>query len=638
ESTVSIGMRGDGDEAMSNETAIPLLERIISDQRKIIEEVTGGPASKTPQVWTLYKEVQDYWDQGMRVPDDVTVILSDDNWGNLRKLPLPGEKIHDGGYGIYYHFDYVGGPRSYRWINTNQIERVWEQMDLAWKYHARKLWIVNVGDIKPMEFPTEFFLDFAWDPEAIAAGDLAAWSTQWAQEQFGKQYAGEIAQIMDLYSKYNSRRKPELLEPETWSLLNYREAECVLRDFKDLQKRAEAVLNELPSVYLSSFTQLVLYPVEACTNLCEMYIAAGRNRLYEKYGFSEANQQADLVQLAFEKDAQLTDEYHSLLDGRWDHMMDQKKIGYTGWNEPKNEVMPEVKRVKVKDRAAMGIIAEGCEKIAPQDGLALNLPSFDPLHKQSFYIDLFNLGNPAYDYTAGSDSDWIVIDRPAGNVKTTARLSVSCDWNKAPKEDAGAVITITGAGKSATIAVKTDRSSWSGLGRFSGFIEDNGYISVNAEHYSRIVNGGGWEISTVSNLGRDDSAVRFFPKSGKYGELSAGSPYLEYPVFLNKGGAITVWNYLSPDLDFHNSGGLRFAVSLDDQKPVIVNMHSPFNWATAVKDNIQKVQTILTVSEAGAHVLKIWAIDPGVVLQKIIIDTGGLKESYLGPPQSLLLQ
>src|SRR6185437_10431830 len=151
ESVVTIGMRGDGDKPMTQGTAIPLLERIVADQRRIIEEVTGRPASETPQVWALYKEVQDYYDRGMRVPDDVTLLFSDDNWGNLRRLPPLG-RHRAGGYGIYYHFDYVGGPRSYKWLNTNQIERVWEQMELAHAYGVDRLWIVNVGDLKPMEF------------------------------------------------------------------------------------------------------------------------------------------------------------------------------------------------------------------------------------------------------------------------------------------------------------------------------------------------------------------------------------------------------------------------------------------------------------------------------------------------------
>jgi hypothetical protein len=119
ENVVTIGMRGDGDEPMTEGTAIPLLERIVADQRKIIAEETGKDASRTPQLWALYKEVQSYYDQGMRVPDDVTLLFADDNWGNIRRLPAAADRNRPGGFGVYYHFDYVGGPRNYKWINTN---------------------------------------------------------------------------------------------------------------------------------------------------------------------------------------------------------------------------------------------------------------------------------------------------------------------------------------------------------------------------------------------------------------------------------------------------------------------------------------------------------------------------------------
>src|SRR3984893_9339453 len=211
ESIVTVGMRGDGDKPMTEGTAIELLERIFSDQRKIISEVTGKDAAATPQLWALYKEVQDYYDKGMRVPDDVTLLLCDDNWGNIRKLPKLSDKPRKGGYGIYYHFDYVGGPRNYKWINTNNIARVWEQMHLAYAYGVDKIWIVNVGDLKPMEFPISFFLDYAWNIKKWNEDNLRDYYTQWASEQFGPAHGKEIGEIIRKYSQYTARRKPELL-------------------------------------------------------------------------------------------------------------------------------------------------------------------------------------------------------------------------------------------------------------------------------------------------------------------------------------------------------------------------------------------------------------------------------------------
>src|SRR5690606_13042846 len=215
ETIVTVGMRGDGDEPMTEGTAIELLEKIVDRQREIITEVTDKPSSQTPQMWALYKEVQEYYDQGMRVPEDITLLLCDDNWGNIRKLPYLDAEPREGGYGIYYHFDYVGGPRNYKWMNTNQIERVWEQMNLSYHYGATKLWVVNVGDIKPMEFPISFFLDYAWNPKKWTPEKVAEYYENWVINTFGDSQHEAIADILKKYTKYNARRKHELLSPST---------------------------------------------------------------------------------------------------------------------------------------------------------------------------------------------------------------------------------------------------------------------------------------------------------------------------------------------------------------------------------------------------------------------------------------
>lgn len=285
EKIVSVGMRGDGDEPMSRETATALLERIVKDQREIITTVTGLPAEKTPQLWALYKEVQDYYDKGMRVPDDVTLLLCDDNWGNLRKLPAINANPRKGGYGIYYHFDYVGGPRNYKWINTNHLPRIWEQMHLAWEYKAREIWIVNVGDIKPMELPISFFLDYAWNPERIGPDQLKSYTENWVLQQFGSGHAKRIAEILSLQGKYMSRRKPELLNDKTFNLASG-EFDAVRNEYLMLAKKSDSVYRQIDPALKPSFFQLVAHPVKAAANLYELYYQVARNK--EAFGKKEA--------------------------------------------------------------------------------------------------------------------------------------------------------------------------------------------------------------------------------------------------------------------------------------------------------------------------------------------------------------
>src|SRR5690606_3730029 len=329
ETLVTIGMRGDGDSAMSEGTAIDLLEEIVEEQRKIIADVTGKPAEETPQIWALYKEVQDYYDKGMTVPDDVTLLLCDDNWGNIRKLPSLDAKPRKGGYGIYYHFDYVGGPRNYKWLNTNQIERTWEQMHLAYKHGVDQVWIVNVGDIKPMEFPLEFFLDYAWNPDAWNADNLDDYYSLWAEEVFDGIETDAIADIMKKYTKYNARRKHEMIDARTYSLSNYNEANNVVNEFNALANKAQTINDKLPELYKDAYYQLVLFPVLASANLNELYVSAAKNNLYAKQGRASTNHYADKVRELFNKDRELTNFYHKeVANGKWNHMMSQTHIGY----------------------------------------------------------------------------------------------------------------------------------------------------------------------------------------------------------------------------------------------------------------------------------------------------------------------
>ncbi len=359
ESVVSIGMRGDGDMPMTQGSNIALLERIVADQRKIIEEVTHRPASEIPQSWALYKEVQDYYDKGMRVPDDVTLLLCDDNWGNIRKLPKLTDPPRKGGYGIYYHFDYVGGPRNYKWLNTNPIPRVWEQMHLAYEYGVKNIWVVNVGDIKPMEFPISFFLDYAWAPDRIKATDLKKYTEKWAADQFGSKYAVEIADIISKYSKYNGRRKPELLDANTFYGESSRigslpggpnEMSDVTRDYNELLAKAEKINSDMSADYKDAFYELVLHPVKACANLYSMYEAVARNRQFAAKKLLYANAEADKAKEYYLKDSLISLEYNHIANGKWNHMMDQTHIGYVIWQQPNFNRMPLVKYVS-KDSA-----------------------------------------------------------------------------------------------------------------------------------------------------------------------------------------------------------------------------------------------------------------------------------------------
>ncbi len=367
ESTITLGMRGDGDKPMTEGSNIALLEKIVADQRAILQQNMTPDIASEPKVWALYKEVQDYYEKGMRVPDDVTLLWCDDNWGNIRRLPTPEERKRSGGAGIYYHFDYVGGPRNYKWLNTYSITKVWEQMNLALEYGADRIWVVNVGDLKPMEFPIEFFLSMAHSPKRWGKDNLEEFTRMWAAREFGEEHAAEIASMIDDYTRYNSRRKPEQLEPTTFSLTNYGEADRVDREWRELSERADKLAPELPENERASFFELVQYPVDASATVAEMYIAAGRNALDARLGRAKANSDAAETRALFAKDAELSAAYnHTLLNGRWDHMMDQTHIGYTYWQEPPLNAMPAVTEVQVPVAGSLSV-DDRARHAAPSD-------------------------------------------------------------------------------------------------------------------------------------------------------------------------------------------------------------------------------------------------------------------------------
>lgn len=346
EQIVTIGMRGDGDEAMSAEADTKLMTNIINDQRKIIADVTGRKASETQQVWALYKEVLDYYDKGMKVPDDVILLLCDDNWGNVRRVPNAKERKHKGGWGLYYHVDYVGAPRNSKMLNCTPVQNPWEQLTLAYENGIDRLWILNVGDLKPMEYPISQFMDIAWNPHKYAANQITDHTRDWCAQQFGEEQADEAARLLNLICKYNGRCTPEMLDKNTYSLENG-EWQEVVNQYLKIEADALRQYNCLPAAYHDAYRQIILFPIEVMSNLHQMYFAqAMNNQLYEQ-GNPKANIWADECENHFKRDSLICDEYnHKMAGGKWNGMMTQKHIGYTSWNDAfEKDTCPKLFRV-----------------------------------------------------------------------------------------------------------------------------------------------------------------------------------------------------------------------------------------------------------------------------------------------------
>ena len=535
EDIITIGMRGDGDTAMgakeghddefvpNDDETIKLLEKIIKNQRKIIAKETGRPAKERQQLWALYKEVQRYYDKGLKVPDDVIILFSDDNWGDIRRLPSPEELKHKGGFGMYYHVDYVGAPRNSKWLNVTPIQHIWDQLTLTYQYGVDKLWVLNVGDLKPMEYPITFFMDFAWNPKRYDADNLLEHPRKFCAQQFGESQADEAARILNLYSQYAGRVTAEMLDASTYNI-ETGEFKQVCDEFVRLEADALRQYLSLPENARDAYRQLLLFPIQALSNIYDMYYAQAMNHKLFAENNPEANVWADRVEQCFKRDSILCRGYNKeIAGGKWDGMMIQKHIGYTEWNDsfPK-DTCPKVMRI------------ENAE------------------------------------------------DKVGGYV----------------------------------------------------FKPSAGFVAMDAEHYFSVKNPQDAQWTLIPYMGRTRSGISIQPYSANV----AGSS-VTYRFDLPEGvDEVEVRVITASTLAFQRKEGHRYTVGLEGKEAVEVNFNGELNeepenvyrimYPTVARRVIEKTVK-LKIDKAGTQSLVISPLDPGVVLQKIVVDFGGYQPSYL---------
>lgn len=517
EDIITIGMRGDGDMAMSEDTNVGLLEKIVKNQRRIISKAHGKPAKDVPQVWALYKEVMDYYDLGMRVPEDVTMLLCDDNWGNVRRVPTAEEAKRKGGWGLYYHVDYVGAPRNSKLLNVTPTQNMWEQLTLAYDYGINKLWILNVGDLKPMEYPIQLFLDMAWNPKSHNASTLMQHTEDFCASVFGKDQGAEAARILNLLGKYNGRSTPEMLDATTYNLAEG-EWDKVTTEYKELEIAALRQFATLDADERDAYRQLILFPVELMSNLHSMYHAQAVNNAMHAEGNANMNVWADKCEEYFKRDGELMRQYNKeMAGGKWDGMMTQKHIGYTSWND-------------------------------------------------AFRHD------------------------------TCPRL------------------------------YRTDNVT-------NVFTEKDGYVAMEAEHFFKKTDAAGAEWTVIPFMGRTLSGVTLMPQTA-----SVKGASLEYRFKTKKTGTVKVHIITKSTLDFLNKDGMTYTLTMDGGEGETVNFNGNMNekpeniysvyYPTIARRVIEKTVE-LPLGNADAHSLVFTPNDPGIVLEKIVIDCGGYKKQFL---------
>ncbi|MGC4102413.1 glycosyl hydrolase 115 family protein [Ferruginibacter sp.] len=666
---ITMGMRGDGDVAMGkgdDKENIKTLEEVVKAQREIIKNVYNNDPSKYPQLWAIFTEVQRYYDAGLTVPDDVTLLFCDNNWGYIRRTEPLKEKNRKGGSGLYYHIDMNGGPWNDRWINTTTVPKLREQLNLAYQTGLDQIWIINVGDLKPKELPIDFIMHYAWNPDAYPANKTFDYTVDWAAKIFGQQHAKEIAEIVSTYPKYNLWRKPEAQVPGIFSLVNHHEADSVIKLWQNLSAKAEALKAQIPSEAQDAYYQLVLYPAKASAGVAEMYITADINNLYVKQGRTIANDYAQRTRYLYTLDSLLSRYYNDTMsNGKWKNMMSDIHIGYRQWSMPRTATMPAVKDITPLTASAWGIALEGSEESWPSSTTKAALPVFDGLKKPTYYIDVFNKGTGSFQFEATASQPWIKLNVTKRTVSTEQRIFVTIDWTLLKDGESYGMVDLKKGDSSFQVQVTAVQAT---LPEFKGtfFGSLTGEFAIPASKFNDKIPGKDATWVVLPDLGRADACMGIYPVTAP-SATPATAPKLEYKVYINQAGKVFLLLGILPTQDVSPERGLRIAVSIDQGDTVVLDARKglvdTFNEYTQknlsdskvlkplpplnkditligngrqrrseVFDNIRWLDVQLDVAKAGFHTIKVFMIDPELVLEKIIVNPDNNHPSYFGAP------
>lgn len=655
ENVYTIGMRGEADSAI--DLSVDTFKKIITTQKNILTE--NGLAD-APNVLVLYKEIEKLWYDGdgsgesiadWSGLDDTTIMLCEDNFGNMRTLPAAENRNRAAGWGMYYHFDYHGSPRSYEWIDTVPLQKTWEQMSMAYDYGVDDIWIVNVGDLKPMEMSTSYFLDMAYDFDRWGTNNKNSadeYTENWVKQQFGNELSeteiSDVASIMTEYLNINGSRKPEIVLSNTYSVSNFNEAMNMLRRCQNLIDKAEGYMDSMSESQKAAFFQLVYYPAAAAANVNQMQIYAALNEYFYNQKSAAANLYGTLINKAVAFDEQLSDTYNKNMyqaGDKWRYMMSSPHVGFTHWNSA-DWTYPEPKWVTTKAKSSLKVTLENDETTYSEGSCTLS--DFTSTNQESYAITLSNGGGKSYAYQVETDADWIVCSKTEGTVFLQDMFSVRVDWSKVTETKTG-TITITGAGQSVVIHVTANVTDISELAEKT-YVEEHGYISVDVSNYTDKkagANGEAFEI--LNNYGKSKVAAKVYPTTAAF-DTYKDAPYLEYKIHAAKDGEYTIQAYVAPsnNVDW-NKITMRYGVSVDGGEVTTVDTldgenfqagnHTGTNntWSKNVMENIRIASSKQNLT-AGTHTIRFYAKDPALVLEKLVIYSGELKESYFGPEES----
>ncbi len=663
ENIITLGMRGERDTAIlagaSKAENIRLLREVIATQNQLLREEVSPSLEEVRRLLVLFTEVESFFYGDEQTPglledpelNGVTLMLCDDNFGNVRTLPVGPLADHPGGWGLYYHLDFHGGPHSYEWVNSSNLPKMWEQLTSSYENGIREVWIVNVGDIGLVEYPLQYFMDLAYDMDrwgAAALNRTEDYTRRWLSLQFPcwtEEDRALMAQVLADYTALSHNCKPEAMHAGTYHPRHFGEADAVLARASRIDRHCAQLLERCPADERAPFWQLIYYPAAGTANLQAMWIAAGKNAQYAGWNAVIANRYAQAVRAHIERDRALTAQYHTVDGGRWSGLGLSEHIGFTMWCEEDNRYpLMTFLEPSNKPRLLVALVDEDSYRIGrPWCERTLVSRRFLRPDRETAQVELLQGGRTPAAYTVETSCPWLSLSRTAGCPVERDVLTIRCDRAQLTGPARGTVTVRWGEAAVELIFEAAPLPEALCALPSGTFLAHEGVLCLEAAHFARRHDAGGGAWTVLSPYGRTGSGLKVLPVQCDF-LAAADRPWVEYDLWIPEGGDWTLELYLSPTfsvsharhqyLDLAVNGGAPQRLDLARHGGVPYEFLSP-EWAQSVQENIRRVSVPLPLRD-GQNCLRLSAVSPAVVLERLVLSAPGVEvpASRLGPEES----
>lgn len=684
----TVGMRGENDSKMLGEDSlisdnVRLLKEIITKQREMIHEHLETDGKKVPQLFAVYKEVEDYYfgggsEEGLRgfkELEDVTLLLCEDNWGNMRALPEAFERNHKGGFGMYFHLDYHGDPVSYEWVSSTELSKIWEQMTEAYEYGVRELWIVNVGDVKFQEFPLNYFMDLAYDFEkwgSLAPNSTKEYTKAWIESVFGsytsKEEREEIQEVLEGYLKINALRKPESLNDTVYHPAHYLECEKLLSFCGKLEEKNERLWKTLEERGMGdAYFSMIYFSAEASFNLLKMHLYSGKNHLYASQGKAVANEYDKLVEACIEKDEALKTQMAEFKDGKWAGMELASHIGFTNWNdEDWRYPVRHIVRLPKKPRLVVTRADKTQHYTNQYFPITLVIDDFVVSSSKKAKIQIANGGQGsvkwkiqegarkvgldgiAHESGEGSRCEWLEFSQTSGETALQDEVEISLKEENLPLgEEVSCSFEIKTETEFVPVLVKALKKDTSALPE-GAFLAEHGMFVIDAVHYedkhAGLYEGEAVEFKELYDFGKYQSGIKAFPVTASF-DSKENAPSVTYELYSEEEKNCFLNLYTSPANPLIYGGKLSVEVSVNEGAGKLVEFTKVgykggepgcIPWEQAVLNQEHVGSTEISLKK-GLNKITVFAREAGMVLERLVVYPKDIERavSYLGEKECI---